>query len=40
MGEGVPKNKLGDITATSPSSLRPPGDSEEAESSLEPGADA
>ena len=40
MGEGVPKNKLGDTTDTSPSSLGPPCDSEEAESSLEPGWDA
>ena len=40
MGEGVPKNMVGDITAASPSSLWPPCDSEEAESSLEPGADA
>ena len=40
MGEGMPKNMAGDIAAASPRSLLPPWDSEEAESSLEPGADA
>ena len=40
MGEGMPKNMAGDMATAPPCSLLPPWDSEEGESSLEPGADA